>query len=329
MRMKVCVFGAGAMGGHFAARLSAAKLAEVSVVARGAQLEAIRTRGLTLKSGAEEIHAMPAHATEDPASLPPQDVLVVTMKGYTLPPLANTFARLLAPTGAALFCLNGIPWWWRFGSKGPQTHLPLLDPDGALWSILRERTLGCVMYSPNDVLEPGVILHAGGNRYVMGEPNDKASERVRAIVDLFSNSGLPSEVSPDLRAEIWRKLSSKVSSNPLAALTRLGAGAISSDDGLRTLSTALKDETLAVAAALGWDLRNELAGEKPSRRPAATGPGSRASMLQDVLRGRGVEVEAHLGQTQAFAREAGVPVPHIDVVLAILRGLDRALRASG
>ena len=111
----------------------------------GAQLEAIRTRGLTLKSGAEETHGMPAHATDDPASLPPQDVLVVTMKGYTLPPLADTFARLLAPTGAALFCLNGIPWWWRFGSKGPQTHLPLLDPEGALWSILRERTLGCVM----------------------------------------------------------------------------------------------------------------------------------------------------------------------------------------
>lgn len=326
--MKVCVFGAGAVGGHFGARLAAKKLAEVSVVARGAQLEAIRDRGLTLKSGGEEIHGMPAHVTDDPASLPTQDFVVVTMKSYTLPALADTFTRLLAPTGAVLFGLNGIPWWWRYGSKGPQTHLPLLDPDGALWSNLRERTLGCVMYSPNDVVSPGVVLHKGGNRYVMGEPNNTASERVRALVDLFSASGLPSEVSPDLRAEIFRKLTSNASSNPLSALTRLSIADISADDGLRALSAAIRNETLEVAAAMGWDLRSEVDTERQARRPAAAGPTPRPSMYQDVLLGRRLEVESHLGQTQAFARELGVPVPHIDVVLPILRGLDRGLRSS-
>lgn len=329
--MRVCIFGAGAVGGHFAARLSAANLAEVSVIARGAQLEAIRSKGLLLKSGGEEIRGMPRHATNDPASLPPQDVVLVTMKSYVLPPLADTFARLVAPKGSIVFGLNGIPWWWRYGLKGPQSHLPLLDPEGVLWSKLREQTLGCVMYSPNDVESPGVILHQGGNRYVFGEPDGTASERVRAIVDLFSGSGLPAEVSTDLRAEIWRKLSSNASGNPLSALTRLGHADIGADDGLRGLSTAIRNETLAVAAALGWDLRAELNASQPPRR-AAPAPGSdartpRASMLQDVLQGRRVEAESHLGQTQAFAREAGVPVPTIDVVLAILRGLDRSLRS--
>ncbi len=328
--MKVCVFGTGAVGGHFAARLSAANQAEVSVIARGAQLDAIRSRGLLLKSGAQEVRGMPQHATSDPASLPPQDVVLVTMKGYVLPALADTFARLVAPNGSIVFGLNGIPWWWRYGLNGPQSHLPLLDPEGVLWSKLREKTLGCVMYSPNDIESPGVILHQGGNRYVFGEPDCTASDRVRAIVDLFSRSGLPAEVSPDLRAEIWRKLASNAAGNPLSALTRLGHADIGADDGLRVLSTAIRNETLAVAAALGWDLRAELNAPQPARRASpTTGSGvrtPRASMLQDVLRGRPVEVESHLGQTQAFAREAGVPVPAIDAILPLLRGLDRSLR---
>jgi 2-dehydropantoate 2-reductase len=324
--MKVCVFGAGAVGGHLGARLAAKKLADVSVVARGAQLEAIRSRGLTLKSGGEEIHGMPACVTDDPASLPPQDFVLVAMKAYTLPALADTLARLVAPTGAVVFFLNGIPWWWRQGGRGTQAHLPLLDPEATLWSKLREKALGCVVYSPNDIVSPGVILHRGGNRYVMGEPNGSASERVRAIVDLFSSSGLPAEVSPDLRAEIWRKLTSNASSNPLSALTRLSIAEIGADDGLRSLSIAIKNETLAVAAAMGWDLRSELEAERPARRPAPAGSTPRPSMMQDVLLGRRLEVDSHLGQTQAFAREVGVPVPHIDIVLAMLRGLDRGLR---
>ena len=323
--MKVCIFGAGAVGGHFGARLSAANLADVSVIARGPQLEAIRARGLLLKTGSQEIHGTPKHATDDPASLPRQDVVLVTMKSYTLPPLADTFARLVAPGGAIVFCLNGIPWWWRYGLKGAQSHLPLLDPEGALWAKLREQTLGCVMYSPNDVERPGVILHQGGNRYVMGEPDGSTTDRVRALVDLFSRSGLPSEVSPDLRAEIWRKLMSNASTNPLAALTRLGAAELGADDALRDLSIAVKNEILAVAAASGWDLRSEMDVQQHARRPApAAAP--RPSMLQDVLLGRPIEVEAHLGQTQVFAREAGVPVPCIDVLLPLLRGLDRSLR---
>jgi len=327
MTMKVCIFGAGAIGSHLAARLAAAKHAEVSVVARGAQLEAIRKNGILLKSGGEEIRGVPAAVTDDPASLGKQDLVVVTLKAHALSALAPRIEALLAPQGCALFMLNGLPWWWPHGRPGAKGPLPLLDAEGALWTRLRERTLGCVLYSPNEVVSPGVVVHIGANRYVIGEPSDQKTPRVQAVVDLFNKSGMTAEVSPDIRAEVWRKLMNNAAGNTLAALTRLGHYEIASDPDVKRIGIGIMRETLEVAAAMGWDLRNELDVEKIASR-ATPGPGSPASMLQDVLLGRPLEVEAHLGQTQAYAREHGVPVPTIDVILPLARALDRSIRAG-
>src|SRR5437588_2256747 len=140
--MKVCVFGAGAIGGHIAARLCAAGHAEVSVVARGAQLDAIRKNGITLKSGKDEVHGKPAAVTDDPASLPKQDLVIVTLKSHAVPDVAQTVEKLLAPNAAVLFPLNGLTWWWHHGRREGKGALPLLDPQGELWSRLRERALG-------------------------------------------------------------------------------------------------------------------------------------------------------------------------------------------
>ena len=189
--MRVCVFGAGAIGTHIGARLSAANQADVSVVARGASLEAIRRNGLTVKSGGEEINGKPKVASDDPSTLPPPDVVVVTLKGHALPPLAATLERLTAPNGVVVFMLNGIPWWWPHGRAGQQGPLRLLDPDGELWTRLREKALGCVVYSPNEIEQPGVVVHGGGNKYVIGEPSDRKTERLQAVIDLFNQSGLP------------------------------------------------------------------------------------------------------------------------------------------
>ena len=168
--MKVCVFGAGAVGGNIATRLIAAQAGEISVVARGAQLNAIRARGLTLRSGGKEITARPKVATDDPSTLPPQDIVAVTLKATAaLPAAARAIARLIAPHGCAIFLLNGIQWWWRHGLPGASGTLPLLDPDGALWTEVRpERALGCVVHCPNDLVEPGVIVHAGTNHLILG-----------------------------------------------------------------------------------------------------------------------------------------------------------------
>lgn len=325
--MKVCVFGAGALGGHLLARLAAANKADVSVVARGEQLAAIRKQGMLLKSGNEEIRGKPQAATDDPASLPKQDVVIVTLKAHTIPALASTIEQLLAPQGCAVFMLNGLTWWWHHGRPGAQSALPLLDPEGALWTRLRERTLGCVVFSPNEVVSPGVVVHIGANRWAIGEPSGEKTARVQAVVDLFNKSGLSAEIPTDLRAEIWRKLMGNAAGNSLGALTRLSHYEIASDPDIRRVTIGIMRETLDVAAALGWDLRKEVDVEKHASR-AAPGPSSTASMLQDVLRGRSVEVEAHLGQTQAFGREAGVSTPTIDLVLPLLRGLDRSLRAT-
>lgn len=323
--MKVCIFGAGAIGGHIAARLSAAGHAEVSVVARGPQLDAIRKNGITLKSGKEEIHGKPASATDDPSSLPKQDVVIVTLKAHAAPGAADAVERLLAPNGVAVFPLNGLTWWWRQGTNGTQGHLPLLDPDGALWSRLRERAIGCVIYSPNEVVSPGVISHIGGNKFVMGEPSDEQTDRVKAIVDLFNKSGLPAEVSPNIRKEILRKFMSNVWSNPMGSLTRLPQAKVTADADLKETAMRLMREALAVADKMGFDLSKEIDPEKQLSR-VSPGPGSPPSMLQDVMLGRSLEVECHMGQLQAFAREYGVATPTLDVVLPLLRGLDRSIR---
>jgi 2-dehydropantoate 2-reductase len=322
--LKVCVYGTGAIGGHIATRLIAGGRAEVSVVARGAQLEAIRRRGLTLKSGDKEIHGKPAAATDDPSTLPPQDLVLVTLKAHSLPGVADSVARLLAPQGCAIFTLNGIPWWWRHGLPGTQGPLPLLDPQGALWTKLRSRTLGCVVQGPVEVIEPGIILHFSGNRWLMAEPDGSASPRLQSAVELFRASGLGAEVPADLRREVWKKLSNNASGNTLAALTHLDAGDIGDLPELLRIGAGLMREVLEVAAALGWDLRAEMDAQYFGKR--SDGLRFRPSMLQDVLAGRPLEVEALLGQTQAFAREAGVSVPFIDSVLPLVRGLDASLR---
>ena len=325
--MKVCIFGAGAVGGNIATRLVAANADEVAVVARGAQLQAIRARGLTLRTGGKEIHAKPQVATDDPSTLPPQDIIAVAVKATAaLPAAAAAIGKLLAPNGSAVFLINGIPWWWRHGLPGAAATLPLLDPDGALWNHVKpERTLGCVVHLPNDLVEPGVIVHTGPDHLILGEPDGAASPRLKAVAAMFERGGIDARVSSDIRRDIWQKLALNASGNTLAALTRVDLGGLGADPGLCEVSIKLMREALAVAAAQGWDLRAEMDIEKLARRGK---PGQRPSMLQDVLQKRAMETEALLGQIQAFARDLKVATPTIDVILPLLRGLDGALRAA-
>jgi 2-dehydropantoate 2-reductase len=324
--MKVCIFGAGAVGGNVATRLLAAGADEISVVARGAMLQAMREQGLTLHSGGKEIKAKPAVATDDPSTLPAQDLVLVTLKAHAAPGAAAAIARLLAPQGCAVFLVNGIPWWWRHGLSGRSGPLPLLDPGGALWTHIKpERALGCVVHCPNDLVAPGVIVHTGVNHFILGEPDGSMSARLDAAAETFRRGGIDAKMSNDLRRDIWQKLVGNASGNTLCALSRVDLGGLGADPELRALSISVMHETLAIAAALGWDLRAEMDVESAARRGK---PGQRPSMLQDVLQGRPMEVEALLGQIQAFARDAGIAVPTIDVILPLLRGLNRSIQGG-
>jgi 2-dehydropantoate 2-reductase len=319
--MKVCIYGAGAIGGHLAARLVSSGTAEVSVVARGPHLAAMRDKGILLKAEGRTFGGPVAHATDDPDTLGPQDLVVVTLKTQSQPAIAAPLARLLDQGGVALFAQNGIPWWWNHG-LGRGGALKLLDPEGELWTkVGGARVIGGVINSANAVTEPGVVVNTAGKRWLLGEPDNSRPARLDAVAKLLSDAGLDTVVTTDIRKEIWRKLCTNVSANPIAALTRNPQARVA---GLPELAMGLIDETLAVAAAMGSDLRGEV-DPRTIVKPNG-GRQARPSMLQDVDAGRPLEVDSILGQIAAFAREAKVPTPKIDVVLPLLAGLDAWLR---
>lgn len=319
--MRVCVYGASAIGGHAAARLADAGTSDVSIVARGAHLRAVEARGLRFHSGGREIVSRFAAATDDPSTLPPQDLVIVTLKAPALPDQAEPIARLLAPDGAVIFFTNGIPWWWNHG--GTEVPLPLLDPDGRLWHALGpERVLGGVVLSTNEIVEPGVVLHRAHNRWRVGEPNGSMSPRLDSVLTLLSTTKLGVEHAPDIRRAVWEKLVLNVAMSSTAALTRLQTWQVVAEPSLRRLVSQLVEETLAVGAALGWDLRDTVDVEKTVR--GFEGAGVTPSMLQDVLLGRPMEVEAIAGQVYEFGREAVVPTPALEVLVPLLRGVSRS-----
>lgn len=325
--MKVCVFGAGAVGGHAAARMIASGAAEVSVVARGPHLEAIRNRGFTLKTEGGEIKGRPAQAEDNASKLPAQDVVIVALKAHSQSAAAEDIARLLSPGGVALFGMNGIPWWWRHGrpNAGP---LEIIDPGGALWrAVGPERALGAVVNSSNQVVEPGVIVHTGARRWTIGEPGGAASQRAQAVAALFNAAGMEGVVTNDIRREVWRKLMTNISGNPIAGLTRLTSGETRAVAGLDEVARKLIAEALQIAKAEGSDLADEITPEG-LMNPSRGRPGGKSSMLQDVEAGRALEVDALMTQVQDFARQHDIATPTIDTVRALLAGLDHALRLA-
>lgn len=325
--MKVCIYGAGAVGGHLAARLAAAGKHELSVIARGPQLEAIKQRGLTVSRG-EEIHSgRPHHATDRPDTLSPQDVVIVTLKAQALPNAAASIESLLAPDGVAVFAINGIPWWWHKGLNVPQTPLFHLDPDGQLWNRLKDRTLGCVIYSPNEVIEPGVIRSALKDRWMLGEPDGSDSERLNRVAEIFQSAGIRGLATTDLRDEIWYKLLINCGLNPVAALTRLPTPLMNKNPDIIALRKAVMLEVMEIALACGTDLRGKIDLDElctPTKRSGS----NRASMLQDVLAGRSLEHEAILGVTVSLAQEHGVSAPRCELMLGLMRGLAESMQQS-
>ena len=305
------------MGGHLAGS-SSRQNGRHSIVAQR-RARAIRERGLTLRKGGGETHVRPAVATDGPATLPPQDIVFVTLKAQSLPAAAKPIARLLAPEGCAVFLLNGIPWWWRHGMSGRSETLPLLDPDGALWREVRpERGLGCVVHSPNEIVEPASSDSGPAHSSSAAAVGKSAARGGRCAAAGGGRCRLPATgaaKSCTARAQCSGNTMQRRAPDP---------GQQGSNPNCE-LSIAVMREVLDVAAALGWDLRPELDLEKAARRGK---PGMRPSMLQDVVLGRALEVEAVLGQVQAFAREKGVAVPATDVILPLLRALDRNVAAK-
>ena len=218
--MKICIVGAGAIGGYLGAGLSLAG-EDVTLIARGPHLAAIQKDGLRLRIAGEERCATPT-ATDDPAQAGPQDYVFVTLKAHSIPAMAERMLPLLGAETAIVFAVNGVPWWYFHEFPGPlrNTRLASVDPGGGQWrSLGPERAIGCVIYPACEVVEPGVIQHVDGDRFTLGEPDGGRSERIQRLSKMLIDAGFRAPVRPNIRGEIWMKLWGNLSFNPISVLT--------------------------------------------------------------------------------------------------------------
>ena len=309
--LKLCIFGAGAVGGHFAARLAAAGN-DVSVVARGPNLAAIRARGLLLHSGDKRI-AGRVRASDNPAELGAQDFIIATLKATSLASFAQGVTPLLGPDSAVVFAQNGLPWWYAQGlsaSRPRPPDLSRLDPGGVLArSIAPERVIGSVIFSANTVIEPGVISNATpeNNCLSLGETDDRPSARLDALRAVLIGAGIDSPPIADIRTVVWHKLLLNLMS-AVAALTGQPGKIMMADTEVSAVIHALIREGIAIGAAHGIALEPVMPNTSMHK----------PSILQDYEMGRPMEVEALLQAPLAFARVAGVAAPMLQVVAALV-----------
>ena len=314
--MRICVFGAGAVGGYLAVLLARAG-ADVSVVARGPHLAAIDKHGLTLLAGGEEL-VSDLPATDNPASLGKQDVIIVTLKAHSIPRAVAGIRTLLHRDTAVVSAVNGIPWWYFHGldSEFGERHVESVDPGGAIWrGIGPERAIGCVVYPSAEVVEPGVVRHISDNRMILGEPHGDRSERIVALASLFLAAGLKAPIRARLRNDIWMKLWGNLAFNPLSALTHATLDVLATEPGSRAIARQMMAEGQAVGEALGVRFAVDI--ERRIDGAAAVGA-HRTSMLQDLTLGRPLESDALVGAVQELGALVGIATPTIDLIHTLL-----------
>ena len=315
--MKICVFGAGAIGGHLAARLAKGG-AETSLIARGPVLAAIQANGLRVLTQDEDIHVHP-RAAATAAELGPQDAVVVTTKQTALPSVAAAIAPLLGAHTSVTFVMNGIPWWYFDGEGGPRqgTRLPLVDAGDVVRDAVGVgRSIGGVIWSACTVIEPGVVQVAtAGNRLILGEPDNALSPRAQALAAAFKAGGLGCRVSDNIRLELWLKLIGNLANGPLCTAARQNIKAMLADPVLRQASLRCMAEGIAIGRALGLAIDMD-----PEERLAASGSTAhRPSILQDLDAGRPMEIKSLFDMPLEMARELGVPTPTLDLCVALVR----------
>lgn len=314
--MRICVYGAGAIGGYLGARLALAG-ADVTLIARGPHLEAMRAHGVRLLIDGEVLVAHP-RCTDDPSAAGEQDYVIVTLKAHAAPKVVDAMQPLLGPRTAVVSAVNGVPWWYFYRLAGPwENHrLESVDPGGVQWDGLGpERVIGCVVYPAAEVVEPGVVRHLDGDRFTLGEPSDEKTERVRALARVLVGAGLRAPVRR-IRDELWVKLWGNLSFNPISALTTATLDVVATDPGTRAVSRAMMLEAQAIGERLG--VRFPVDVDRRIDGAAAVGA-HRTSMLQDLERGRAMEIDALVTAVQEMGRLVGVPTPTLDIVLALVR----------
>ena len=326
--MKIAVIGAGAIGGYVGVKLALAG-EDVTFIVRGANLDAIRARGMKLvtQDGAEHV-AAGVHATDDYAAAGPQDLVVLAVKAHQVEDVARSLPKLLGPDTAVVTMQNGVPFWYFHRHGGPLegSQVRSVDPDGTLAQLIPPaRVIGCVVYPAAELVEPGVVRHIEGDRFPLGELDGSASERVNRISERFVAAGLKAPVLGDIRAEIWLKLWGNLTFNPISSLTHSTLVDICQYAPSREVAANMMREAQAVAHKLGIEFRvsleKRIAGaEKVGRH--------KTSMLQDIEAGRAPEIDALVGSVAELGHLTRTPTPHIDTVYALVKLLARSMEAA-
>ena len=321
--MRICIFGAGAVGGHFAVRLALAGH-DVSCVMRGPHLAAVKAKGLTLRVGDAEFLAR-VKASDDPAALGPQDFVISTLKATGVGSLATGLRPLLRDDTAVVFAQNGIPWWYDIGLPSdhpPSPDLGFLDPGGALRAaVSRDRIIGGVIFSSNEVIEPGIVanLSPDRNMLLVGECDDRDSERIGRLRATLEGASIASQPVAQIRETIWSKLLTNMSMSVLCLLTGQTARAVRDDPALRDVIPRLLDEANGIAQSCYPTVKRVTrSGPAPDHKP---------SILQDCELGRAMEIDTLVRAPAAFARAAGLSTPMLDLMaaLAIRQARDKGL----
>ena len=316
--MKICIFGAGAIGGYMAVKLVQAG-ADVSLVARGPHLAAMRDNGLTLIEEDGHETTVAVRASDDPAELGVQDYVIVTLKAHSVPPVVARMQPLIGPNTTIVSGVNGVPWWYFHGLEGPYqgTRLASVDPGDAQWNGFGpNRVLGCVVYPAAEVIRPGVIKHIEGNRFSLGEPDGSKSDRATALSQALAAAGLKAPVRPRIRDEIWVKLWGNLSFNPISALTHATLDVLCTDPGTRAVARGMMVEAQEIAEKLGVKFPIDV--DRRIDGGAAVGA-HRTSMWQDLDAGRPMEIDALVSAVQELGRLTNTPTPTIDTVLALVQ----------
>ena len=319
--MKICIFGAGAIGGYMGVKLAQVGT-DVSLVARGPHLEAMKKNGLRLIEGEKDV-AVPVVASENPEDLGFQDYLIITLKAHSVPAIIEKVRPLVNEKTTIVSGVNGIPWWYfhKIGGEFEGAKLASVDPGNVQWdSFGPSKVLGCVVYPAAEVLEPGVIKHIEGNRFSLGEPDGSKSDRALKLSKVLSEAGLKAPVRPKLRDEIWVKLWGNLSFNPISALTHATLDVLCTDIGTREVVRKMMLEAQSIAEKLGVKFPIDV--ERRIDGGAAVGA-HRTSMLQDLDQGRPMEIDALVTSVQELGRITETPTPTIDIVLSLIKLRER------
>jgi 2-dehydropantoate 2-reductase len=319
--MKVCIYGAGAIGGFLGARLAQAGCA-VSAVARGATAASLRAHGVRVQSG-EALTSAPVIVAEDPSELGTQNLVIVAVKGPSMASVAARIAPLLDAGTMVMTAMNGVPWWFfrGFGGKFAGTRLQSIDPDGAIAAAIPDRhVIGCVVHMSCSTPEPGLVRHAFGNQLIIGEPSagpaGRMTPRVEALAATLTGTGFAVKVSASIQSDIWYKLWGNMTMNPVSALTGATGDRILDDPLVHAFCLAVMAEAAAIGTAIGCPIAQS--GEDRVAITRKLGA-FKTSMLQDVEAGKAVELDALVTVVREIGERAGIATPNIDALLGLAR----------